>query len=74
VHGEEHCDESGSVLADQRTGSLSASVLLGLGVFAFVGLPVLPPRPTPAPQTRQRHRVLPLGGTRALVCLCVRRV
>lgn len=48
-HEDRHCDESGTVLADQRTDSLSASVLLGLGVFAFVGLPVLPPHPMPDP-------------------------
>ncbi|GAB3724209.1 hypothetical protein [Nocardiopsis oceani] len=71
---EEHCDEAG-LLADQRTGSLSASILLGLGVFAFAGLPVLPPRVTPVSRSaRWPHRVLPLGGTRALVSLCVRRV
>ncbi len=71
---EAHCDEAGAVLADQRTGSLSASVLLGLGVFAFVGLPVPAPKSRPLPRSARRHRTLPLGGTRALVSLCVRRV
>ncbi|MBB5494567.1 hypothetical protein [Nocardiopsis metallicus] len=70
---EGHCDET-DVLADQRTGSLSASLLLGLGFFAFPGLPVLPPKVTPLPRSARSHRVLPLGGTRALVSLCVRRV
>ena len=74
AHGEGHCDEAATVLADQRTGSLSSSVLLGLGVFAFVPLPVLRLRPSPAPRTSRRHPVLPLGGSRALVSLCVRRV
>ncbi|MFD6951217.1 MULTISPECIES: hypothetical protein [unclassified Nocardiopsis] len=71
---EEHCDEAGSVLVDQRTGSLSASVLLGMGVFAFVGLPVPAPTSRPLPRSARRRRTLPLGGTRALVSLCVRRV
>lgn len=76
VHGEEHghCDEGSTPLADQRTGSLSASALLGLGIFAFVGLPVFPPRLTSTPARAERRRALPLGGTRALVSLCVRRV
>ncbi|GAA1080642.1 hypothetical protein GCM10009642_17840 [Nocardiopsis metallicus] len=71
---EEHCDEAGSVLGDQRAGSLSASLLLGMGVFAFLGLPVLTPRPTLVQRSSKGHRTLPLGGTRALVSLCVRRV
>lgn len=67
-------DEAEPVLVDQRAGSLSASLLLGMGVFAFLGLPVLTLRPTPVQRSPKGHRTLPLGGTRALVSLCVRRV
>lgn len=76
AHSHEHdaCDDSADVLSDQRVGSLSASALLGFGVFAFVG-PFLPsPRPIPGRRAPWYHRALPLGGTRALVSLCVRRV
>ena len=69
-----HCDETGSLAADQRTGSLSASALLGMGVFAFVGLPVPGPALRALPRSARRCRTLPLGGTRALLALCVRRV
>ncbi|GAA1115471.1 hypothetical protein NE857_25995 [Nocardiopsis exhalans] len=72
-HHEGHCDET-DVLADQRSGTVSASLLLGLAFFAFPGLPVLPPRLTPLSRSARAHRVLPLGGTRALLSLCVRRV
>lgn len=77
THEGEHdsCDESGSPIADQRAGGLSVSALLGLGVFAFAGLRLLPPRPTTGLVAPVRHScALPLGGTRALVSLCVRRM
>lgn len=76
MQADEHdaCGESADVLSDQRGGSLSASALLGFGVFAFVG-PFLPtPRPVAGHRAPWYHRALPLGGTRALVSLCVRRV
>ncbi|MDE3724009.1 hypothetical protein PWG71_21680 [Nocardiopsis sp. N85] len=76
VHSHEHdaCDDGADVLSDQRVGSLSASTLLGSGVFAFVG-PLLPsPRPVAGHRAPWYQRTLPLGGTRALVSLCVRRV
>ena len=69
-----HCKETGSVATDQRTGSLSASDLLGMGIFAFVGLPVPGPVLRVLPRPARRLRTLPLGGTRALLLLCVRRV
>jgi len=69
-----HCEETGSVATDQRTGSLSASDLLGMGIFAFVGLPVPGPVLRVLPRSARRLRTLPLGGTRALLLLCVRRV
>lgn len=69
-----HCDETGSVSADQRTGSLSVSALLGMGVFAFVGFSVTGPGLHTLPRSARRRRTLPLGGTRALLVLCVRRV
>ncbi|WP_435107096.1 hypothetical protein [Nocardiopsis synnemataformans] len=73
-HEDDACDDSADVLSDQRVGSLSASALLGFGVFAFVG-PLLPsPRRVVGHRAPWYHRVLPLGGTRALVSLCVRRV
>jgi hypothetical protein len=75
-HADGHgtCDEDADVVADQRGGSLSASALLGLGVFAFAG-PLLPaPRPVGGHRPPRRRRGLSLAGTRALVSLCVRRV
>ncbi|MFD3687629.1 hypothetical protein ACFWTE_22780 [Nocardiopsis sp. NPDC058631] len=74
THEHDSCGESAGVLSDQRVGSLSASALLGFGVFAFIG-PFLPsPRPVAGHRAPRHHRALPLGGTRALVSLCVRRV
>lgn len=71
---DEHCQESNSAVADQRGSSSLSPLLLGFGVLGFFRLPHPPRHPSGVSLARRSHKTPPLGGVRALVSLCVRRV
>ncbi|MCK9871396.1 hypothetical protein MRI28_17420 [Nocardiopsis dassonvillei] len=69
-----HCGETGKNVADQRGGSLLGTVLLSCGVLGFLRLPLPSRTPSSTMRTHWWRTLLPLGGVRALVSLCIRRV
>ncbi|MYR31456.1 hypothetical protein GTW20_04040 [Nocardiopsis alba] len=71
---DEHCQESDGAVADQRGGSAIGPLLLGFGLLGFLRLPLPERSPSRVTLARRRHATPRLGGVRALISLCVRRV
>lgn len=71
---DEHCQASNSAVADQRGGTFLGPLLLGFGVLGFLRLPLPVRHPSSVSLAHRYHKTPPLGGVRALVSLCVRRV